>query len=127
LPAGLVRVYEQDGKGTVWFAGEDRIGHVPAGEAVNVSAGRAFDVRAVRRQLDFKRLSDRLRRVTVEIELTNSKNKAVTVQVDEALPGDWKMIEKSHEMEKLESGLVRFSPSVPAGSGMKIRYTVEFI
>ena len=127
LPAGLVRIYEQDEKGTVWFAGEDRIGHVPAGETVKVRAGRAFDVRGVRRQLDFQRLSDRLRRVTVEIELTNSKDKAVTVQVDESLPGDWKMIEKTHELERLESGLVRFSPKVPAGSEVIIRYTVEFI
>ncbi len=127
LPAGLVRVYEQDDKGTVWFAGEDKIGHVPAGQKVNVAAGRAFDVRAVRRQLDFQRLSDRLRRVTVEIELTNSKDRAVTVQVDESLPGDWKMIEQSHEMEKLESGLVRFSPEVAAGAKLKVSYTVEFI
>ncbi len=127
LPSGLVRIYEQDGRGTVWFAGEDRIGHIPAGEKVNVSAGRAFDVRGVRRQLDFQRLSDRMRRVTVEIELINSKDSAVTVQVDESLPGDWKMIENSHKMQKLESGLVRFSPVVPAGSKVKVSYTVEFI
>ncbi len=127
LPAGLVRIYERGGEGTLWFAGEDRIGHVSAGEKVSVRAGRAFDVRGVRRQLDFQRLSDRLRRVTVEIELINGKDTAVTVQVDESLPGDWKMIEQSHEMQKLESGLVRFNPRVPAGSRVKVSYTIEFI
>ena len=127
LPAGLVRVYEQDGDGEVWFAGEDRIKHIPAGEKVNVSAGKVFDIRGVRRQLDFQRLSDRLRRVSVEIELVNNKSVAATVQVDEPLPGDWKIIEKSHDWEKLESGLIRFSPRVPAGSRVKVSYTVEFI
>ncbi len=127
LPAGLVRIYERDGEGTLWFAGEDRIDHVSAGEKISVRAGRAFDVRGVRRQLDFQRLSDRLRRVTVEIELINNKDAAVAVQVDESLPGDWKMIEQSHEMQKLESGLVRFSPRVPAGARVKVSYTIEFI
>ena len=127
MPAGLVRVYEKDSAGDIWFAGEDRINHTPAGEKVDVTAGGAFDVKGIRRQVDYQRPSDRLRRVTVEIELINDKKVPATVQVDEPLPGEWKITAKTHDYEKLESNLIRFSPKVPAGSRVKVRYTVEML
>jgi hypothetical protein len=127
LPAGLVRVYERESGGLLWFAGEDRISHTSTGEEVEISAGSAFDVKGLRRQVEFERPSDRLRRVTVEIELINGKDSAVTVQVEESIPGDWKVVDTTHDWDKLQSNLIRFSPRVPAGSRVKIRYTVEVL
>src|SRR5262249_23429945 len=36
LPAGSVRVYQKDSHGGILFAGEDRIGHTPKDEFINV-------------------------------------------------------------------------------------------
>ena len=56
LPAGTVRVYQGDSKGRVQFIGEDRIGHTPKDETLDLHIGNAFDVVAERKQTDFKSL-----------------------------------------------------------------------
>src|SRR5208337_1673737 len=54
LPAGTARVYQGDSKGRVQFIGEDRIGHTPKDETLDLHVGNAFDVIAERKQTDFK-------------------------------------------------------------------------
>ena len=44
MPAGVLRVYQQDSKGGVQFVGEDRIMHTPKDETLNIKIGNAFDV-----------------------------------------------------------------------------------
>ncbi|MCE5272319.1 DUF4139 domain-containing protein [bacterium] len=127
LPAGMVRVYRDSGTGGAIFMGEDRIVATPREEKVSISAGYAFDITAQRRQIEFRRLSDRLRQVTVEVRLANRKDTAVTVQVEESLPGDWKITEHSHPFEKLDSGSVRFSPTVAAGAEVVLTYTAQLL
>ncbi|MFH1071056.1 MAG: DUF4139 domain-containing protein [Candidatus Glassbacteria bacterium] len=126
LPAGTVRVYDRSSRPGL-FLGEDRIGHTPQAEKVTVRAGAAFDVLGRRRQVDYQRLSDRLQRTTLEVELTNRSAQAVTVQMDEALPGDWKITDSTHRFEKLDANRARFSPQVPAGGKAVVRFTVEYI
>ena len=58
MPAGTVRVYQADTKGGVQFVGEDRIGHTPKDETLNLKIGNAFDVVAERKQIDFQKIAD---------------------------------------------------------------------
>lgn len=44
LPAGTVRFYQRDSKGTPQFIGEDRIGHTPTGSEMQLTTGDAFDI-----------------------------------------------------------------------------------
>lgn len=44
LPAGTVRFYQRDGKGTPQFIGENMIGHTPTGSDMLLTTGAAFDV-----------------------------------------------------------------------------------
>ncbi|HUU28421.1 MAG TPA: DUF4139 domain-containing protein [archaeon] len=127
LPAGIVRIYEKGPEGVTYFSGEDRIGHTPAERKISLKAGKAFDLAAERKQTEYKKLSDRLRQVSLEIKLTNRKNEEVTVQVDETLPGDWKITSSSHPYEALDSGRVRFTPRVRAGGETVVRYTVQIL
>ncbi len=55
LPAGTMRVYQADTKGSLQFAGEDRIDHTPKDEALTLDIGKAFDVVCERKQTDFAR------------------------------------------------------------------------
>ena len=57
MPAGTVRVYQADTKGGVQFVGEDRIGHTPKDETLNLKIGNAFDVVAERNQIDFQKIA----------------------------------------------------------------------
>ncbi len=44
LPAGTVRFYQRDSKGTPQFIGENRIGHTPMGSELSLATGDAFDI-----------------------------------------------------------------------------------
>ena len=44
LPAGTVRFYQRDAKGTPQFVGESGIGHTPMGSLLTLKTGDAFDV-----------------------------------------------------------------------------------
>jgi len=44
LPAGTVRFYQRDAKGTPQFIGESAIGHTPMGSKLSLRTGDAFDV-----------------------------------------------------------------------------------
>ncbi|MBI5094284.1 MAG: hypothetical protein HZB26_17820, partial [Candidatus Hydrogenedentes bacterium] len=44
LPAGVMRVYQEDSDGMLQFSGEDRIQHTPKDEDVRIKLGNAFDV-----------------------------------------------------------------------------------
>lgn len=126
LPAGIVRVYSRSGKQEM-FVGEDRIGHTPRDEKVSLVAGYVFDIAAERRQTDFRRISDRLREIGMEVRLRNHKSRAVEVEVLENLPGDWKVTASSHPYDKADAATIRFNPRVPANGEITLTYTVQFL
>jgi len=99
LPAGTVRVYQGDSKGRVQFIGEDRIGHTPKDETLDLHIGNAFDVVAERKQTDFKSYG-RAFEFAFEISLRNHKPEPITVVVNEPIGGDWTMLDSSYQYEK---------------------------
>ncbi len=125
LPAGVVRLYQRDRRGTAQFVGEDRIAHTPKDELVKVTMGNAFDVVAERRQTDYRRLGDNVYEDALEVTLRNHKDAAVTVEVREQLGGDWEMLANSHPFEKLSAFGVSFAVPVPAGGESKLTYRVR--
>jgi hypothetical protein len=44
LPAGTVRFYQRDARGTPQFIGENNIGHTPMGSELSLRTGDAFDI-----------------------------------------------------------------------------------
>src|SRR5207247_7928782 len=69
MPAGVVRVYQDDSKGGLQFVGEDRIDHTPKDETLNLKIGNAFDVVAERKQIDFQKIASGVYDVECEITL----------------------------------------------------------
>jgi hypothetical protein len=126
LPAGVVRLYKADRDGTLQLVGEDRIDHTPRDERVRIKVGHAFDLVAERRQTEFRVLSSgHLYEETFEVVIRNHKEDAVTVQVIEPLPADWRMLEHSHDFEKLDAFTVRFDVPVAAGGEATLRYRIQ--
>ncbi|WP_028585244.1 DUF4139 domain-containing protein [Desulfogranum mediterraneum] len=130
LPAGIVRVYKRDPKGSLQFVGEDRTDHVPAQEVVRLKLGEAFDLTAEKKQTDFKQLSagEGTRRV-VESEyaltLKNGKPEAVTIRVEEPVPGDWELIASSHRGAREEANLLAWNLIVPAKGRVDLSFRVR--
>lgn len=125
LPAGVVRLYKADRDGTLQLVGEDRIDHTPRDERVRLKVGEAFDIVADRRQTDFRVISSRVYESEFEVVVRNHKDEGVTVRVIEPLPGDWRILEKTHDFEKQDAFTVRFDVPVEAGGEATLRYRTQ--
>ena len=125
LPAGTVRVYKADREGRLQFLGEDRIHHTPRGERLRLYIGDAFDVVGTRRQVSERRLSDRVREYTVEVEVRNRKETRAEVAVVERLGGDWTITEHSHDFETLDARTVEFPLTLGPDETATVRYTAR--
>ena len=120
-----MRVYAKDSKGAAQFVGEDRIAHTAKNEQIKLRLGEAFDITAERLQMNYKRIADNVSESSWRIELRNAKEEAVTVRVQEPLPGDWEMIQESHKSTKESARVASWNVAVPADGKVVLDYTVR--
>jgi hypothetical protein len=125
MPAGIVRVYQDDAKGGLQFVGEDRIDHTPKNETINLKIGNAFDVVAERKQIDFQKTGVNVYEVEYEITLRNHKAAPIAVEVNEPIGGTWKVLRSSHEWTKTDAWAAQFKVPVAADSASALKYRVR--
>ena len=125
LPAGIVRVYARDSKGAAQFVGEDRIAHTAKNEKLRLRLGEAFDITAERVQTGYKKLADNVSESAWRIELRNAKDEAVTVKVQEPMPGDWEMVQESRKHTKESARVASWDVAVPASGTAVLEYAVR--
>ncbi len=131
LPAGVVRVYAGDGGGDGAtgsggaFLGEDRIGHTPEGETLELVPGRAFDLTAVRVQTHYEALGRCASESAWEIRLRNAREEAAQVRLVEPVSGEWEILESSHAHERVDAGTFRFDVEVPGEGTETVRYRIR--
>jgi hypothetical protein len=121
LPAGTVRVYEDDGT----FLGESRINHIAAGERVELETGRAFDLTAQRKQTTYRRLGERAVEVGYQIVVRNAGKQVAEIHVDEKLDGQWQIVEESQSGERVDARTYRYLLDVPPEGTSEIAYRVR--
>lgn len=130
LPKGILRVYKKDSSGAAQFVGEDRLDHTPKNETVRAKLGDAFDVTAEKKQSDFKKLPNPGKGVgayesAYEIVIRNARKDAVTVVVQEPIPGDWRMLSSSQPHEKGSGNTAEWHVRVPAEGQTTLTYRVQ--
>jgi len=125
MPAGTVRVYQSDSKGGTHFVGEDRIGHTPKDELLNLKIGHAFDVVSERKQIDFEKISSNVYEVEYEIVLRNHKATPITVELNEPIGGTWKILRSTHEYTKTDAWAAQFNATVAQEGSTTVRYRVR--
>lgn len=130
LPAGVVRVYERDARGSSQFVGEDRIGHTPRNETLRLTLGEAFDLTAERRQTAFEQRSGTQRDAAVyesahEVVLKNAGKETATVTVREPIPGDWEILSESRPHARPDAGTAEWKLRVPGGGKATLAYRVR--
>ncbi len=133
LPAGIMRVYKKDSSGNLQFVGEDRIDHTPENETIRLKLGEAFDVSADKKQTGFKKLSGGSRfnysfETAFEIVVKNAKEEAVTVRVQEPVPGDWEIIEESapHVKESASAAVWQIKVEPKSSTTLTWRVRVKY-
>lgn len=128
LPGGGVRLYQADDAGRLHLIGATSIGHSPAGEALELQAGSAFDLTARRTQTTYQQVRDGRTTVATadyRVILTNATDTAVTIDVAERHVGDWAVLASSVPAERVSSSRVRFRVSVPARGEAELTYRVR--
>lgn len=125
LPAGTVRVYQADSKGGVQFVGEDRINHTPKDEQVRIYVGNAFDMVCERKQTDYKKIAGDTYEMEYQIALRNHKDSDVTVEVREAVGGDWEVLNSTYKPLKLDSSTIGFAIPVEKNGSATLDYRVR--
>jgi hypothetical protein len=125
LPKGKVRVYKADASGSQQLIGEDWIDHTPKDERVRIKMGEAFDVVGERVQKDWRRLASNLYESEWEITLRNHKKEAITVEVNEPMPGDWEMIRATHSHQKPQAFTAQWSLPVPREGSTTLTYRIR--
>ena len=133
FPKGVFRVYKRDSTGVPVFVGEDRIPRVPPGEKFDLRLGKAFDITAVRKQTEFKRIKSKISSKdyynkyisSYEIKVHNAKKKEVTVLVKENIPGDWTITKENIPHVKERAHLATWKVTVPAKGTKVLSYSVR--
>ncbi len=125
LPKGIIRVYKEDSEGSIQFIGEDSINHTPKNEKLELTIGEAFDLVIERLQIDHKKLTNQLSQSTWEITLKNHKSESVTIQINEQMPINWKILESTHDYQKTNASQLQFNINVNPEEEVVIRYEVQ--
>ncbi len=133
LPAGRVRLYQEDVDGNALLVGEDQIDHTPKNETVRLTVGNAFDIKGERVQTSYRPLGDSGAEESFRITLRNHKDEPVEVRVVENLYRwtEWNMLAetldgKPVEHSQLSSQQVEWRVPVPAGGEAVLEYTVQY-
>lgn len=129
LPAGRIRVYQQDIDGAALLIGENQIDHTARGESIQLFLGNAFDLVGERTQTNFNMIARNVVEETYEIRLRNRKDSdTVEIRVPETLFrwSNWEIINASDSYEKVNSNSIEFRVSVEPGQERVITYTVRY-
>ena len=78
LPAGTVRFYQRDARGTPQFIGENGIGHTPMGSTLSLKTGDAFDVKIKTETVERKRISSNEWEKSARWRVTDSSGNTTT-------------------------------------------------
>lgn len=129
LPAGRIRVYQEDVDGAALLIGENTLDHTPKGEKVQLLLGNAFDLVGERTQTSFQFLARNVIEETYEIKLRNRKeNQAVEIRVPERLFrwSNWEVLVASEAYTRLNAWTIEFRATVEPGQEKVITYTVRY-
>ena len=127
LWGGKVRVFQDDGRGGTLFLGEDRVSSTPVAETMRVHIGESRDVAVTQvktRERAFNHRPSKFKAAlydqeeVLEARVENFKDQAVTVDLVQHIPGEWKMLEASLPYERKNAETVVFAVPV-AGKGSR--------
>ena len=126
LPAGTVRVYQRDARGSPQFVGEAGIGHTPMGSELGLSTGSAFDVKVQPVVERRERVNAQRWRTTMRYRLTNATPAPVVVLLSqEGLWGDVRIVSESQASQRPNADEVLWRVTVPAESEASVTATFE--
>jgi hypothetical protein len=126
LPAGTIRVYQRDSRGSPQFVGEHAIGHTPMGSQIGLATGQAFDVKVRPVVEERTRMSGDRWKTRMRYTLTNASPRPITVDLFQSgLVGDTRIVAESMKSVRPNADQVRWSVTVPANGEATVTATFD--
>lgn len=129
LPAGRIRVYQEDIDGAALLIGENRIDHTPEGESVEIFLGNAFDLVGERIQTDYNAIGTNIVEETYQVTLRNRKDdETVEIRVPERMTRgqNWEILNATDEFTQTSAFAIEFRVDVAPGEEVVVEYTVRY-
>lgn len=129
LPAGNIRVYQEDVDGAALLIGENKIKHTPKGEEVTIYLGKAFDIIGERTPTHFELIGEKVLQESIEIKLRNRKSsESAEVRVPERLFrwSNWQILNANMDYTQTDAANIEFRLTLPPNGEGVIRYTVQY-
>lgn len=131
IPAGVFRVYADDGEGEAQFLGENAVPNTPEDQRVILQTGKAFDVTVEEKQTSYQRRDISPKEGVRQIEETigkrvtfkNARDEAVSVRFFEHLYGNWTILEESQGHIDEDANTIYWEVEVPAKGEATLTYT----
>jgi hypothetical protein len=128
LPAGNMRIYQQNETDASLLIGQTQLAYTPEGETIRIFLNTPEMLSGERTQTEFVELSTNAIQETYEIRLTNEGETDVEVTVPERMTrwSNWEILGASLPYEQPNQFGVEFTVNVPAGGETVISYTVLY-
>ncbi|MEE9429686.1 MAG: DUF4139 domain-containing protein [Melioribacteraceae bacterium] len=126
MPKGKVRMYKSDGE-SIEFVGEDFIDHTPRNETIKLKIGDAFDIIAEERQVEHKKITDRVYEQVQEIKIKNRKKEDVVVEVERHLGYNWEILNTTIDYKKKNSTTVTFQVPIKENKETILNFKVRYV
>ncbi len=131
LPAGAVYVHRgSPHRPTTALYGAGQIPATPAGGEVALKIGQAFHLTGVRTLVERRSAGDGEEGGATEaawaIELRNGGDESARVEVIERIPGEWEIVESSHEHYAVDAGHAGWHINLPPGETVTLDYQVRW-
>ncbi len=124
LWGGKARIFQDDGKDSTIFLGEDYASFTPAGKKMELKIGESRDIVVTQHKIKDTRINLKHNSSnsvilydtdeTIRAKIENFRNKPVVLTLIEHIPGQWDMSESTHEYVKENANTIRFLVSIPA-------------
>jgi hypothetical protein len=122
LPAGSIRFYQRDARGTAQYIGAGRIDHTPRGQSIRLRLGTAADLTTATTRIESLKIGPTEFEYAVRVTLSNARSSAREVLVIEPFSGDWQIVESSLPYRKTSAGTAEWTVQVPANETVALTY-----
>ena len=126
IPKGIVRIYKDDGE-SVELVGEDNVDHTAKNEEMELRIGEAFDITIDEKVVNSRKISDKVREMEYEIEVRNSKDEDIEVEINRQLWGNWEVLSTNIDYEKENNNNISFKVKVGENGKNKLTYKIRFV
>lgn len=134
LKYGKVRIFQDDGRGTTAFLGEDWGAYTPVSKEMKVGVGESRDIVVTRKRLDIERTHERRNndgnvvlfdtKETYDVIVENRRTKDVVVSVVDHFDETWDVASASQKWERPDSRTLKFEVPVDAGDSVTVHYVI---